>query len=169
MELNTERLRIIPLTPEQIELLIMDIPKLERELGFIYRGEAIEGHLLEITRDQYAAACLNRENFLWHTFWQFVLKDENAVVGSACFKGCPTAHGDVEIGYGTNELYQNRGYTTEAIAALCKWGLEQNGVKRIIAETEKDNIPSHRVLQKCNMKIYRETEECYWWSLSISE
>lgn len=167
MELNTERLRIVALTPEQVQLLIENLPKLEQELGIMYRGEAIEGHLLEAVKAQYSAAVTDRNNYLWHTFWQFILKDENAIIGSCCFIGLPDENGDVEIGYGTNIKYRNKGYTTEAIDAMCKWGLKQKDVKRIIAGTEKDNIPSYKVLQNCGMKKYMETDECFWWSLSI--
>lgn len=71
----------------------------------------------------------------------------------------------MEIGYGINNSFENLGYTTEAVNAMCKWALKQPSVTKIIAETEKTNIPSQRVLKKCNMKMYKETENCYWWEL----
>lgn len=49
---------------------------------------------------------------------------------------------------------------------MCEWALKQPSVIKIVAETEKENVPSQRVLKKCNMKIYKEIEECYWWELT---
>jgi RimJ/RimL family protein N-acetyltransferase len=37
-------------------------------------------------------------------------RKENTVVGSACFKGEPDENHQVEIGYGTDEKFRNRGY-----------------------------------------------------------
>ena len=35
--IDTLRLRIFPLTPEQVRLWVEDLPALERELGYSYR------------------------------------------------------------------------------------------------------------------------------------
>jgi RimJ/RimL family protein N-acetyltransferase len=48
---------------------------------------------------------------------------------------------------------------------MCNWALQQSCVTKVVAETEKDNIPSQKVLKKCNMKIFKETKECFWWEL----
>lgn len=50
--------------------------------------------------------------------------------------------------------------------AMDEWALKQPSVIKTVAETEKENVPSQRVLKKCNMKIYKEIEECYWWELT---
>jgi RimJ/RimL family protein N-acetyltransferase len=33
----------------------------------------------------------------------------------------------------------------------------------VIAETDTDNIPSHKVLENNNFKIYDKTSERYFW------
>ena len=163
MKLDSERMYIFPLSPDEVGLLAEDVSALEVRLGLTYEGESLVGHLLDVTKGQYKRIVKNKENYLWHTFWMFVLKEDKTIVGSACFKGLPDSDGTVEIGYGTNEKHQNKGYTSEAVCSICKWALTQVGVENVVAETEKDNIPSQRVLEKCGFKIYKETADGIWW------
>lgn len=39
MEIKTKRLKIVALTPEQLEMLVNNISKFERELHCSYQGE----------------------------------------------------------------------------------------------------------------------------------
>lgn len=164
MEIETKRLKIIALTPEQLELLTKDIPKFEKELECSYQGEKIEGIFKDILFGQSVKAKANRKAYLWLTFWGIVRKKDNVVVGMIDFKGIPNAKGEVEIGYGLGEAYKHLGYMTEAVGAFCAWGKEQKAVEHIVAETEIDNLPSQRILQRCGFK------ECYrdksiWWRI----
>lgn len=163
MKLSSKRLDIIPLISSDIGFLAEDVTMLEASLDLTYKGELLEGHLLDVIKGQHQKIQSDSKNYLWHTFWLFVLKDDKAIIGSACFKGLPDIYGNVEIGYGISEDYQNKGYTTEAVSSLYKWALKQVGVKNVIAETEKDNIQSQRVLEKCGFKVYKETDKCLWW------
>lgn len=53
---------------------------------------------------------------------------------------------------------------TEAVKAMCQWGLKQSKVAHIITETERDNFASHRILERCGFKLYKQ-EETFWWKL----
>ena len=78
------------------------------------------------------------------------LKDsKNEIVGTLSFKGIDDK-GVVEIGYGTNEGYENKGYMTEAVTAMAKWASLQPNVNIIESEAEESNIASIRVLEKSN-------------------
>ena len=68
-------------------------------------------------------------------------------IGELCFKGL-SEDGNVEIGYGIAENYQNCGYATEAVSVLADWALNQPGVSCVTAETEEANIASQIVLRK---------------------
>lgn len=46
-----------------------------------------------------------------------ILKDTLTVVGSVCFHGEPV-DGVVELGYGVDESFRNRGYMKEAIGLI---------------------------------------------------
>ncbi len=55
---------------------------------------------------------------------------------------------------------------TEAVKKLTNWAFSFNHVTEVIAETEKDNLPSHRVLEKIGMEKYEENEKMFWWRIN---
>ncbi|TCO69151.1 GNAT family N-acetyltransferase [Marinisporobacter balticus] len=165
MELSTERLIIIPLKLHQFKLLLDGVDKFEKALKLSASNECLEEHTQEAMKGLYEEAVKNRDRYLWYTNWQIILKSENKSIGSACFMKCPDENGQIEIGYGINSTYQNNGYMTEAAQAICEWAISQSDVSIIIAETEKNNIASHKVLQKCGMKKYKETGERILWRI----
>ncbi len=165
MIIETERLRIVPLTMEQFYLLLTNAERLDNELGLGTPNNRLDRHTQEAMEGLYARAMNHKENYLWYTNWQIILASENKSIGSACFMGMPNSSNKVEIGYGINKEYENRGYMTEAVKEMCAWALSQPDVKYVIAETDKKNIASHRVLRKCNMTKYKETDKSIWWNL----
>ncbi|WP_349659619.1 GNAT family N-acetyltransferase [Lysinibacillus zambalensis] len=52
---------------------------------------------------------------------------------------------------------------TETVRLMKDWLLSQSNVKYVIADTDKNNIASHRVLQKAGATLYSESEELYFW------
>lgn len=78
-------------------------------------------------------------------------RTEHVAVGQMGCKG-PPQNGIVEIGYGINPSYQNRGYATEMVQALTEWCLSQPIVSRVTAECREDNYASIRVLEKAGFK-----------------
>ena len=164
--LETKRLRIQPLTLEQFRLLIEGVEKMENDLMLTPSHVPLDEHTQKAMEWLYNEAQKTPEEYLWLTNWQIILKSENKSIGSADFKNLPGENGEVEIGYGINSEYEGRGYMTETVEAMCKWALIQDGVKCVIAETEKDNYASQRVLQKCGMEKYKETDTGFWWKLS---
>ena len=165
MILETTRLKIFPLTLRQFALLLEGQSVLEEALGLAVSGHELEEHTQAAMAGLYAEALHNHGSYQWFTNWQIILKQDNMSAGSACFVGCPNENGEVEIGYGINEAHRGRGYMPEAVAAMCEWALGQEGVSAVIAGTEKGNIPSARVLEKCGLTFYKEDAECLWWRL----
>lgn len=165
MKIETKRLELIPLTPDQLKLWCYDIKSLEKELNCIYKAEPMEGIFFEIVKGQYEITKNDPQNYLYHTFFFIVRKEDRVVVGSADFKDVPNDKGEIEIGYGLGKEFEHNGYMTEAAEALCKWGLKQDKVTKIIAETEVYNIKSHKVLERLGFKKYK-SDETLWWELS---
>ena len=91
--------------------------------------------------------------------------EDRRIIGGVCFKGGPNEKGEVEIGFGIDDSYQNQGYASEAIAELVKWAHKQDGVRYVTAETLNENIASQKVLQKIGMDQSSENEENYYWKL----
>lgn len=164
--LETNRLRIIPLNPEQFALFLNGTHLMENALGLAPSNETIDKYTQQAMTCQYQLAAEHPEDFLLLTSWQIVLKSENKTIGSTCFKNLPDTDGSIEIGYGIYAPYWNQGYMSEALKALCKWVFTHEGVQSVIAETEKDNIASQCVLQKCKMKQFKESANRIWWKLN---
>jgi len=164
--LETEKLKLIPLDDYNLRLLVKDRRKMERNLGVKITDTELEESEIIALRTSLQKVIENKEDYLWYTNWVIVLKKENKIIGGLCFKGSPDQKGRVEIGYGMQEEYRCKGYTTEAIKELINWAFSFNNVTEIIAETEKDNLPSHRVLEKVGMQKYEENEKMFWWRIN---
>ena len=162
--IETERLLLYPLSAGQLNLLANNIKSLETELRCSYRGEPIEGELLNIVKGQIPLIELDEANYIYLSFWLIMRKDDRTVIGSVCFKNLPDANGEIEIGYGLASEFESKGYMTEAVQAFCRWALEQESISSVIAETDTCNLKSHGVLQRCGFEVYK-TEEAIWWRL----
>lgn len=158
IELETERLKLLPLSYDQLQKYLLNDQSLEKELGVEIQSrdispelqEAIEKTLLPMLADP-------AKNFLYCTLWTILLKAENRMVGDLCITGEPNEEGQIEIGYDTYAAYRGRGYMKEAVGGLVKWALGQPEVKFIFASTEKTNLPSQQILLKNSFKLVGET------------
>jgi RimJ/RimL family protein N-acetyltransferase len=90
-----------------------------------------------------------------------VEKSSGLSVGGIGFKGSPDERGEVEIGYGVCASFQGRGVASEAVLAMCD--IARRGARVVIAETERANIASQRVLEKCGFRTDDEEDELIRW------
>jgi [ribosomal protein S5]-alanine N-acetyltransferase len=170
-ELETERLRLMALDLDNLRLRLNNYPQMQRNLGLEPVLESGYGHFpYQQQVDQAIAVAIKRierrpEAYLWHTFWQLVHRQENRIIGEFDFHDVPNEAGETEFGFMTLPEYQNQGYMTEAARALLDWAFQQDGVSALIAETEKQNKASQRVLEKLGARIYEETESEYRWKI----
>ena len=164
--LETEKLKLIPLDANNLRYSIEDRQKMEWNLRVKITDTELEKPLSEAMRTSLEMVLENNKDYLWFTSWEIVLKKENRIIGGLCFKGCPDEKGRAEIGYGMQDEYRSKGYMTEAVKELINWAFSFNHVTEVIAETEKDNFPSHRVLEKVGMEKYKENEKMFWWKIT---
>lgn len=133
MQIETKRLYIRTLSNEEMSQMIEkeEIPELKQAYS-----EMLNGCLKAPTQR------------VWYAIWVMQLKDDTSInIGSLSFKGLGN-DGTVEIGYGIEKEYEGKGYMTEAVTAMSVWASNQEGVLRVEAETDPDNIASQKVLQK---------------------
>lgn len=162
--IDTPRLHIFPLTPEQVRLWVEDLPALERELGYAYRGVPLEERPLEALRQLLAQGEREPRSQLYCAPWMLVHKEDRAIIGSAGFKAPPDREGELEISYAMGTAYRRQGFMTEAVEAICRWALAQPGISHITAETDLVSYPSQRILERLGFQKYRD-EETLWWRL----
>ena len=166
-EIKTDRLVLIALTLDQLRLYLDAPEKLEWELGFpISRDNltapARRAIAMKLARMSTVAPALRP----WYTYWLVVVACEPFGAGLAGFKGTPGPDGAVEIGYGIDPTYRNRGYTTEAARALIAWAFQNPDCRSVIApDTRKNNVASNRILAKVGMQVYHETGEALSWRI----
>ena len=168
MELKTKRLRVVPLNIEQMALLCEGQDKLEEALGLAPSGVRQDEHLKAAFQEMYRLCLEHQNDYLWYTNWQIILIDENKSIGSIGFKGVVNEKHEVEIGYGIDEAYQNRGFATEALKELCKWAFSKS-VYYIQAQAEPGDEPSKKVLGKCGFKQVGEGNEGLLYELEKPE
>ena len=168
--IETQRLILKPLTYEQLVKYVNCNNSLEEEfrLNPIPRKISLElKDALELTILPNVAN--PTKNYLYSTIWTAISKLENKMIGDLCMVGEPNSEGEIEIGYGTHEEFQNKGFMTEMVGGIIEWTKTQSKVKAILASTEKGNKASCKVLEKNNFGIIGENENLLNWKLDLKK
>ena len=171
LEIRTERLQLIALTVSQLGLYVAAPEQLEQELGLsVSRGIVTDRLRRAIDIKLSKMELVEEQEHPWYTYWLIVIADEPYGAGLAGFKGSPNDQGEVEIGYGIDPAYRNRGYMTEAVRGLIDWAFRDPRCRSITAlSIERSNIASNRVLEKVGMRVSGETDEALDWRLDRTE
>ncbi len=149
MELQTQRLKIIPCTEQSLQIT----PAM-----FDYQiGPHIDMYLANIEQDPSLAG--------WGV-WLVIKKEENTIIGDIGFKGKPDSNKVVEIGYGIAPSLQKKGYATEAVREIINWAFTCNHVEKIIAECQYENTASIRVLEKLHFQGSEPVKNMLKWQLN---
>ncbi|HEY3249914.1 MAG TPA: GNAT family N-acetyltransferase [Ignavibacteria bacterium] len=163
MIIETDRLLIRPLKLNELIKYVAGKNPFE-DLNITFAGNEIDEHLRQVLTEALVPNLKKiRKDILFYTLWLAIDKKFCMSIGSIMFKGKPDSKGKVEIGYGTHEEFQNKGYMTEAVEAFCKWAFDSGTAKIITAETAKDNPASFKVLEKNNFIMFDENDKFYYW------
>ncbi len=166
--IETERLILCPLNYAQLLKYIKCDGSLETELKINKSSRQISSELKEAFEQTILPNVADpNKDYLYSTLWTAIAKIENQMIGDLCIVGEPNDAGEIEIGYGTYDEFQNKGYMTEIVGGIIQWAKTQRKVKAIIASTEKANAPSFNVLQKNGFLKTGETENLFNWRLSL--
>lgn len=90
---------------------------------------------------------------------------DGQVIGGIGFKGQPEA-GCVEIGYGLAPSARGHGYAAEAARTLLDLARE-HGLSRVVADTDRDNIPSQRTLEHAGFTRIGTDGELYLYEIIL--
>lgn len=168
--IETERLFLKPLTYAQLVKYTKCDNSLEEELNLNETSRTISPELKEAFEQTILPNVADKnKNYLYATLWTAILKAENKMIGDLCIVGEPNLEGEIEIGYGTYDEFQGKGFMTEIVSGIIIWTKTQSIVKSIIASTDKTNIASFRVLEKNNFKKIGETDTLFNWKLEMNK
>lgn len=166
MTLETDRLKIVPLTAGQFRMLLDDPSALTLTLGLARPPVPMDSETRLAMEDLFNCAVADSVNWPWNTNWQIILRSANIPVGSACFLRDPGIPDTVETGYGIDEEHRNKGYMTEALGALCGWAFAQPGIIVLQAQTAEDNRASQKVLRNVGMVLKGPSVEGLLWHIT---
>lgn len=82
--------------------------------------------------------------------WGVARKNDNKIIGYCCLGSFNDGSRRSEIGYGFNRNEWNKGYATEAIKVLVKFGFDSMNFNRIEATVTLGNDASVKALKKAN-------------------
>lgn len=104
--------------------------------------------------------------------WALTLKGSDEFIGYCGLRFLPDT-AEVEILYGIDRPYWNRGLVTEAARASLRFGFEEAGLARIIALAHPDNVGTQRVMQKAGMRYEKRgvyfDMECAVYALELED
>jgi [ribosomal protein S5]-alanine N-acetyltransferase len=169
--IETERLKIIPCSREDLEIVANSEEKLGARLavdienGWLIMPESIPYSLKMIDEDARAV--------VWGMHF-IVYKPDNKLIGCGGYKGAPDAEGMVEFGYSVAPSYENRGLATEAAKGLIGKAFANADVKMVDALTLAEWNASTSILKKCGLtkiaeKHDPEDGDLWQWRLYRSE
>lgn len=168
--IETERLKLIPLTYKQLVMYVQCDNTLEENLQLNENKRVLSPLLANVLARTILPKVANKQNnALYFTLWTLILKEENKMVGDLCFKGEPNEQGEIEIGYGMYEGFRGKGYMKEAVGAMLKWAEAQENVQSVTAQTQKDNLPSISILTKNGFEKCGESEKFFSWKIALSQ
>jgi RimJ/RimL family protein N-acetyltransferase len=136
--IETKRLTIRPFTEDDADALfaVWGDPANERFLG------ATPPQSVEETR------AWTRRGMPWGV-WE---RETGELVGDCgLFRN---KDGDWELAYGFRRDRWGRGYASEAGLACVRYGFEQLGLARIVADVPREHAPSIRVLEKLGFRVF---------------
>jgi [ribosomal protein S5]-alanine N-acetyltransferase len=165
IEIQTERLRLIPLSREQLVCSLENLPELEDSLGMTVSKPVLTERMRQaIYRKIDMMDTVDERLHPWYTYWLIVIDENQCGAGLVGFQGVPDDDGQIDITFIMDPTYQHHGYTTEAARALVAWAFEEPSCKFVVARgVQKDNPASRRILEKLGMSVYEETEDSLSW------
>ncbi|MBK8944839.1 MAG: GNAT family N-acetyltransferase [Ignavibacteriae bacterium] len=80
--------------------------------------------------------------------WGIELKDNSKIIGTIGFVNFNKENNFAEIGFVLAQEFWNKGYVSESISEVVKFGFTKLNLKKIIARCKLENIASEKVLLK---------------------
>lgn len=95
--------------------------------------------------------------------WGIALKGSEHIIGTVGFNNYTENH-RANIGYDLQKQYWNKGYITEVLQTIIRFGFNELNVSRIEAEVMQGNLASEKVLEKLSFKKEGILREWMYWN-----
>ena len=144
-ELESERLNYRQVTSADVEDIFKIYSDPEVAKYDWYKPIATKDDALSII-NRYGKEFQNKEELTWGVERKY----DNKIIGYCCLGSFNDDSRRSEIGYGFNRDEWNKGYATEAIKVLVKFGFDIMNFNRIEATVTLGNDASVKALKKAN-------------------
>jgi RimJ/RimL family protein N-acetyltransferase len=85
-----------------------------------------------------------------------VLKQGMEIIGSAGFHNLPDENGMIEIGFGIDTAFQNKGYGKQLLHGMWNWVVKEQGVQTLRYTVSPTNLISKQIIQKLEFDLVGE-------------
>jgi len=162
MILETERLIMTPITPDDLDWLVeMRTPEaVNRYLG----GPAMQNRESLSKRLPFYLECHEKYGF---GFSVMSLRETGERIGTSGLQPLEDT-GEIEVGYNLSEKFWRQGLGYECAMAWLGYGFKTAGLDRIIAVAHPENTGSWRIMEKCGMR-FRGNEQHYGFDCVVYE
>lgn len=168
IDFTHDGLRIFALNARRLRLFLDDRSALFAELGLPDQPFDDPDDLVEMCRSHTIP---HQERFpnswIYYARWLCIEVETGLVVADFMLKQGLDSTGCVDIGYGVNPPFENRGWMTRGIGCFLEWAASHPPIQRVKAETELDNQASIRVLEKNGFRRFVELDESVWWERRV--
>ena len=157
VRMRTARLELVAARLEHLEAELLGPERLEKLLGAKLLPSWPPGEY-----DRFAVAYFRDRLieggeavavwYVWYAIQPVTAGSPATLVACGGYFGPPSADGTVEIGYSVVPERRRRGYATELVQALTKRAFDAPDVRRILAESDVENVASIGVLTRCGFR-----------------
>lgn len=157
--IETDRLIIRPLNFKELEMLASNPLAFAGELSLSVSKSLTEEETLEAIRNDLLPFLSDGDkNASFYTMWVIIAKQQQAIYGGFCFHGAPDEQGEVEIGFGIDNEFRNKGYMTETLSGILRWAKNEQAIKAVKAITETSNFAAIQVLKKSKFECLNQSD-----------
>ncbi|MBR5094922.1 MAG: GNAT family N-acetyltransferase [Oscillospiraceae bacterium] len=146
---ETEKIRFVRvserLVPDYL-LMVNDIERVDRYISGWHEPFTEEQEIAWVRRKLEEGAAV----------FSMIEKESGAFIGN--IELTEPAERTGELGVAITAAQQDRGYGTEAVLGMVRYGLDRLGLKRIFLRTSPENARAIHVYEKCGFCEYDRTE-----------
>jgi RimJ/RimL family protein N-acetyltransferase len=77
-----------------------------------------------------------------------VLRESEEIIGSVGFHNLPDENGMIEIGFGVDPTFQNKGYGKQILHGMWGWVVKEPAVKTLRYTVAPENLVSRHIIKK---------------------
>ena len=85
-----------------------------------------------------------------------VLRESMEIIGSAGFHNLPDENGMIEIGFGIDPTFQNKGYGKQLLHGMWNWVVKEPRVKTLRYTVSPSNLISKQIIKKLEFNLVGE-------------